>query len=177
MPLRLQPRASIAAACAISAVLLCFAACPAADPCARYGVVHASGARDHVATCGDPACGNGLDPPNAGPHCGITAACQVFSSPQPPCEWIHNLEHGHVVLAYNCPSGCPEIVAGLQQVWTEAASPKRILVTPDPAMGHAVAAIVWGTSWSGDQLDLDAIRCVAALQDVDAPEPGLPCQQ
>lgn len=149
-----------------------------APECEPYGLTHQLSADNpHLMTCGEAACGNGLNPPTGGPHCAQTAACRVHSTPQARCEWIHNLEHGHAVLAYHCPSGCPEVVTALQGLWAEAPSPKRLLVTPDPSLKQRVAAVVWGWSWTGDDVDLEAIRCVLSMQDREAPERGLECKQ
>ncbi|MBX5480470.1 MAG: DUF3105 domain-containing protein [Myxococcaceae bacterium] len=133
----------------------------------------------HTATCMD-ACGNGLNPPTGGPHCPQWLACRVYDEAQPLCNWVHNLEHGHVVLLYNCPGGCPEIVDGLKKIWEEAGAngaPRRILITPWSGLQKKVAAVVAGWSWSGDAFDEDAIRCVLSHQDVEAPEAGLECSQ
>lgn len=128
----------------------------------------------HLATCSD-ACGNGLNPPTGGPHCGQTSACRAFTAPEPDCKWIHNLEHGHAVLLYNCPDGCPEIVEKLTAIWRDAGFNKRILLTPWPGLQKKVAAVVWGWSWSGDEVDREAIACVLSHQDEAAPEAGLSC--
>ncbi len=42
------------------------------------------------------------NPPASGPHYPIWAAFQEFSTPVPRPYWVHSLEHGAVVLLYNC---------------------------------------------------------------------------
>lgn len=129
----------------------------------------------HTDTCED-TCGNGLNPPTGGPHCPTTAACRAqFQEPIHECQWVHNLEHGHVVLLYNCPEGCPEIVDELTEIWRDSGFDKRMLVTPWPKLEKKVAAVVWGWSWSGDEIDRDAITCIISHQDEDAPEAGISC--
>lgn len=134
----------------------------------------------HVATCEDPTCGNGLNPPLGGNHCPSWLPCRKYDQPQPRCQWIHNLEHGHAVLAYNCPDGCPDIVNGLNALW-DSLQPnptrKRILVTPDPNLPFKVAAIVWGFGWQGDAFDAAAINDVLSHQDQQAPEAFLGCAE
>src|SRR5688572_30508297 len=71
----------------------------------------------HLSSCDDECCGNGENPPTGGGHCATPLPCRVFSTAQQRCRWIHNLEHGHVVLAYRCPQGCPEVVAALEEIW------------------------------------------------------------
>ncbi len=145
--------------------------------CAAYSFVHQGGGNNHVASCGDPSCGNGINPPTAGQHCGSTSTCRVHQTEVGRCLWIHNLEHGHAVLAYNCPEGCPELVADLQAIWDAAPSPKRMLITPDPNLPTRVAAVVWGYSHSADTVDAEAIGCLLQHQDEEAPEAGLGCSQ
>ncbi len=127
----------------------------------------------HVASC-DETCGNQSNPPTGGPHCGRWLPCRKYDTPQRRCEWIHNLEHGHAVLAYNCPSGCPEVVSALAGIY-DARGGRRILLTPDPQLSRRVAAIVWGWAYSGDEVETAAIETVLSHQDEDAPEPGLSC--
>jgi hypothetical protein len=129
----------------------------------------------HTATCEDASCGNGLNPPTGGPHCPTPAACTVFSQPVNECQWVHNLEHGHVVLLYNCPQGCPEIVDQLTAIRNEFSPSDKVVLTPWPPLNSKVAAVVWGWSWSGDSVDHDAITCIFSHQGQDAPEPGGEC--
>lgn len=149
-----------------------------AGVCETKSLVHALAADSHhTASCTD-ACGNGLNPPTGGPHCTVWLNCRVFDQAQPMCNWVHNLEHGHAVLLYNCPTGCPEIVDSLKKVWDDAGAggrARRILITPDPELPGKVGAVVWGWSWVGEEFDADAVNCILSHQDLDAPEAGLAC--
>jgi len=133
----------------------------------------------HTQTCQDPTCGNGVNPPTGGPHCGTLLACSTFTSAPSRCQWIHNLEHGHLVLAYNCPSGCADIVSALQEQANKAlkdsAGRARALVVADPQLPKKIAAIVAGWSYVSDTVDEAAIGCIAAKQDAHAPEAGFGC--
>ncbi len=129
----------------------------------------------HVASCEDAACGNGSNPPLGGDHCSQTLSCRTYDSPQSRCKWIHNLEHGHAVLLYNCPEGCVDDVAKLAAVRDASTNKVRIIVTSDASLSARFAAIVWGWGWTGDAVDEAAISQVLAKQDVDAPEKGLGC--
>jgi hypothetical protein len=42
------------------------------------------------------------NPPSSGPHYPIWAAFRVYTSPVPRPYYVHDLEHGAVVLVYNC---------------------------------------------------------------------------
>jgi hypothetical protein len=141
------------------------------------GITHETGiANPHVPSCEDPAqCGDGSEPPIGGPHCPVWTNCRVWDMAQPRCEYIHNLEHGHMVLAYNCPSGCADVVSALTAYWMGRPDPKRILVTPEPLLKSKVAAMVWGWGWAGDSVDTSKLDEIASHQDKEAPEAGLPC--
>lgn len=130
----------------------------------------------HVPSCTDASrCGSGDEPPPGGPHCGSLVTCRIHGTAQNRCEWIHNLEHGHLVLAYNCPAGCDEIVSALAGYHQALPYPRRAVVTPDPRLTSKVAAMVWGFTWSGEAFDMEKIEAVRSLQDVEAPEAGLGC--
>jgi hypothetical protein len=138
------------------------------------GLLHRTGLMAvHVTTCNDDSiCGDGLEPPLGGPHCPSTLSCRIYDTPQLRCEYIHNLEHGHLVLAYNCAAPCDDVIAALSAFQRES---PRSLVTPDPKLKTRVAAMVWGWGWAGDSVDLAMLRAVRMKQDVDAPEAGLGC--
>ena len=50
------------------------------------------------------------DPPTSGCHYNIQGqapiAPGVYNQEIPAEYWVHNLEHGYIVVLYNCPSGC-----------------------------------------------------------------------
>ena len=150
------------------------------DDCARYdfALSPAPASARHLA-CSSTACGDGLNPPTSGDHCAETLSCRVYDAEPNRCQWLHNLEHGHVVLLYNCPEGCPDTVAGLQALRQEARVGSngviRALVAPDSRLPTRVAAVLWRRSWGADAVDAEALRCLMRLQDVDAPEAGLLC--
>jgi hypothetical protein len=142
-------------------------------------LIHRTGLTNpHVPSCDDPTqCGDGLEPPLGGPHCPVWLNCRVWDTAQNRCEYIHNLEHGHMVMAYNCTddAGCAEIVDALTAFWTSQPDPKRILVTPDPLLKTKVAAMVWGWGWQGDSVVMDRLVDVQSHQDQESPEAGLGC--
>lgn len=164
---------------ALLGLLLVGCGSPHKDPVADGGVLRAAGLKGiHLASCSDPTCGNGANPPLGGDHCASTLPCRRYDIEQARCLWIHNLEHGHAVLAYNCPAGCPELLAQLNAVWESRQSDtlrKRILVTPDPKLPFKMAAVVWGFGWQGDTFDAAAVDEVLSHQDGEAPEAFLGC--
>jgi hypothetical protein len=164
----------------LTLLLACGPSDPSGGDCERYSFPLSAepGTAQHT-TCGSTACGDGQSPPTSGPHCGLTLACRAHDSVQDACKWLHNLEHGHAVFLYNCPEGCPEVVAALEAARQEARAGtngvRRALVAPDPTLPNRVAALLWRRAWLADTADPQALRCFLQHQDADAPEPGLTC--
>jgi hypothetical protein len=88
------------------------------------------------------------NPPASGNHYPIWPAFRVYSKPVPWGFLIHGLEHGAVVIAYDCPQGCADEVAratSMVQAWPpkEACSRPPIIMVPDPNLGVRWAASAW----------------------------------
>lgn len=153
----------------------------------------------HVATCAPVQ--YTTNPPSGGDHWGIWAEYKRFESEVPREMYVHNLEHGAIVLAYRCASsGCAEVKAALDEVRAEAASdPKcllvpggpeaRLVMTPDSALDTPVAAAAWGATYTATCLDKASLaRFVAdhygkgpedtcsdaGAVDIDLPDGGAP---
>jgi hypothetical protein len=88
----------------------------------------------------------------------------VTEAPVPAGRWLLNLEHGAVVLLYNCPEGCPSLVAELRALYARLplgrnarSGRPRMVVTPYSDMDHRVAVVAWGHLLELDQLDANRI--------------------
>src|SRR5437763_896218 len=54
------------------------------------------------------------NPPASGAHWPMwQTPWGAYPGGLPRERWVHNLEHGGIVLLYNCPSGCDELIAQL----------------------------------------------------------------
>lgn len=161
-------------------VLVLIFGCGRKSPNPPASLLHRTGlATTHLPSCVDARCGDGENPPLGGAHCPQPLPCSVYDTEQPRCAWVHNLEHGHAVLAYNCPEGCADIVESLSAI-REAKREQgqsRIVITPDPQLPGRVAAIVWGWGWVGNEVNADLFEEVLSHQDIDSPEAGLSCMQ
>jgi hypothetical protein len=128
-----------------------------------------------------PACsliGWGSNPPTSGSHYPIWAAYQAYTTPVPRGFYVHNLEHGAVVIAYNCPLGCDDEIASLTAyLAARPADPlcvapltNRFVVTPDPQLDVMFAAAAWGWAFKSDCLDLPALGAFLDAHYAGAPE-------
>jgi hypothetical protein len=115
------------------------------------------------------------NPPSSGPHWPMwQEPWGAYPAELPRERWVHNLEHGGVVLLYNCPAGCTDVVTALTAL-RDATPPdrfneQRLLITPDSVMPHRVAAVAWGWRWQGDAVDGATLRCFIDARYDRAPE-------
>jgi hypothetical protein len=114
------------------------------------------------------------NPPASGDHYFFTAPWGVATQPIQREQWVHNLEHGGIVLLYNCPTGCDADVQTLTRIYRERKADKfntvRIIVNADTVMPKKLAALAWGWRWQGDSVDERAIECFIDARYDRAPE-------
>lgn len=117
------------------------------------------------------------NPPSSGPHYPIWAAFREYDQPVDRRYYVHDLEHGAVVIAYNCQAAaapadggasdagvaaCESTVASLRAAI--AALPDdplcasegvrvRAILTPDPLLDVPIAAAAWGFIYRAQCLD------------------------
>lgn len=90
------------------------------------------------------------NPPASGSHYPSPAPYGVYPDPVLPGYWVHDLEHGVVVVLYKCPEA-PASCAGLQAQMRglyehtppEKYGERKILITPYPKLDVPVAAVSW----------------------------------
>ena len=120
-------------------------------------------------------------PPSSGDHYPIWAAYQSYASAIPEGFWVHNLEHGAVVVSYNCAGGCAAEVAAAQS-WIDAlpsdtvcdpaaGDPRiRVVMTPDPNLDVRFAASAWGWTLRANCFDPNAFDAFFAAHYGQGPE-------
>lgn len=115
------------------------------------------------------------NPPASGPHWPVwQQPWGAYPMELPRERWVHNLEHGGIVLLYNCPSGCDGDVAALQAIIdgtpADQYNEQRFILTPDTVMPHKLAAVAWRWRWQGEAVDMATIRCFVQARYDRAPE-------
>jgi len=116
-------------------------------------------------------------PPTSGPRLPFIADWGIHRVPVPLELQSHNLEHGGVLLQYNCPQGCPELVNRLE---TLARQRDNVLVAPYPWMNDRLALTAWGHLLFLDALDEARVRAFLdayAGRDHHADGGGLPLEE
>jgi hypothetical protein len=131
----------------------------------------------------------GFCPPTSGDHyyCPprgpIPANIYQPGAEQARGGWVHNLEHGWIVLAYRCPGGviggedCPtqEEWAQMQQMFEQAPvvnnCPKQFIVVRFDSMDTRFAYLAWGRALLTNEIDLDTgLTFAQQWTDAFAPE-------
>ena len=96
-------------------------------------------------------------PPTSGPHRESITAWGIYT--EPVAEWVqvHNLEDGGVILHYNCPQGCPDVVEQLTDI-VERNGEDRLILHPYPNMDSRIAVTAWTRMITMEDVDVDAIQ-------------------
>lgn len=122
------------------------------------------------------------DFPAAGNHWGAWAPWDtVYTRPVKRGFYLHNLEHGGLVLSYGCSSPsesaeCADAAANLETL-KNAFGETRVIVTPDPEQPPLYAARAWRTGYQSDcyaedrMLDFMTTFFRHGREDIDADPP------
>lgn len=127
------------------------------------GEVFADLGNFHLQDPAEPHAPYNSEPPSSGPHWGGLAQWGESTDPVPPEVFVHNLEDGGIVLAYDCADGCDEITDGMRQT-LEDLGVDRLVMTPysgivDPeGQAHQAAIVAWTRvlyidDWSAETKD------------------------
>jgi hypothetical protein len=127
----------------------------------------------------------GFCPPTSGDHYNVTgrgpirAAVYPKTAEQPPGGWVHNLEHGWVVMLYRCtgPNDCPsdaemaQMQALYDQAPTQSGCDRELLVARFDSMDTRFAEVAWGRAMLTNDFNLDtALTFAQQWMDQFAPE-------
>ena len=103
------------------------------------------------------------NPPATGMHYPVWARWDHHYPSLDRGYWIHNAEHGGIVLLYRCPEGCPDVIDSLIDIVrgfsADAACTapvrNRLLVVADPLLPAEVqvAAVGWNATYTASCFD------------------------
>lgn len=131
--------------------------------------------REHLAP-GQTFDGYNSNPPTSGPHDPQPVPWGFYDQPVPKEKLVHNLEHGGLLLLFNCAEGCPELEQQLR-LFAEAYVDQglKLVVAPYPDMQSSFALVAWTYLDTFDALDPDRIaRFIEANLGSKAPEASVP---
>ncbi|SRR5579884_492431 len=101
--------------------------------------------RDHVAE-GSPITYKST-PPASGPHYPRPADYGFYDQPVAQGYWVHDLEHGAIVILYKCPQDCSQLKDQLRQVYDTFPKAKygrvKLVIAPDESISTPLVALAW----------------------------------
>ena len=118
------------------------------------------------------------EPPSSGPHYATTAPWSFSETEIPRGLWVHNLEHGGIVLLYKCPQDCRELKQQLQLLYSKLRQSRvgyvKLLVAPDNSIEGSIAALAWDRRDTLENFDEDRLRRFYDAFLEHGPEPNAP---
>ncbi|HUN23451.1 MAG TPA: DUF3105 domain-containing protein [Anaerolineales bacterium] len=160
----------------LTALMAVLSACSSDDGILQEELIEDEG-RSHV-VAGSPLAFNNY-PPTSGTHYESSMPWGVYEETQLEGYWVHNLEHGGVVLLYNCPEGCPELKQDLEDFYSNAAlngcSENRVIVMPySEGMKTPITLLAWRRRLDLEQYDRKKIEKFYVRYEENGPE-NIPC--
>ncbi len=114
--------------------------------------------REHVSEEAVASTQYNSNPPTSGPHLPTWVRPGIYTETQKEGELIHSLEHGYIIISYNCAvlvgesvatssahtqsASCSELVAQLEAVARKKEF-KKLIVVPRPGMETPIALTAW----------------------------------
>lgn len=110
------------------------------------------------------------NPPHSGPHFPVWSSWGEKLEPVERGYWVHNLEHGGIVVVYNCAEPCEDELDIVREAM--AARPEHdVLLTPDPLLeGSRFAALSWTWVHAFDEPVLEDLVCFVDQHYDNSPE-------
>src|SRR5262245_35382802 len=122
------------------------------------GTQYPNQGQEHVQP-GQPHTAYNSNPPTSGPHYPDPLRWGVYDTPQPDEALVHNLEHGGIVVAYNCPDGCPALAQQLKDLVGQYRSKVVLVPRRNRDVPYRITLTAW--TWLDGFDDVDAARIQA----------------
>jgi len=107
---------------------------------------------DHIEE-GQEATDWNSDPPTSGQHYGIWAQAGFYDEAIPDGYLVHNMEHGYVIIYYNCDGlsseACSQFKSDIESALALAGqdiltNTLKVVAVPRPGMGNPITYASWG---------------------------------
>ena len=123
------------------------------------------------------------DPPTSGPHYAEPAQVGFYDEALPDEQLVHNLEHGYIVIWYNCTgleeTACETLKEQIRDVMGQAGSAgfsslTKLIAVPRSSLPSPIAATSWGRLYQPETFDVDELLVFIKEFRNKAPEPNAP---
>ena len=105
-------------------------------------------------------------PPTSGPHWPLWARWGIYAQEVPPEAWVHNLEHGGIVILYRCDTPCPDLIQRLREIYDTFPKSKhghvKLLTTHYQKLRTRLAILAW--TWLDELEEFDRQRLLRFYQ-------------
>jgi hypothetical protein len=148
----------------------------------RPGVSVPQMGREHIQV-GDPHEPYNTDPPTSGPHYAQPVSAGFYDVATPDENLVHNLEHGYVVISYNCAgmdaAACDAFKAQIRGVMDRAGTvdllgATKVIAVPRSTLPGPIAATSWGRLYQPEAFDAAELLTFIKEFRKKAPEPDAP---
>ena len=123
------------------------------------------------------------DPPTSGSHYVEPAQAGFYDEALPDEQLVHNLEHGYVIIWYNCTgleeTVCESFKEKIRGVMGQAgtaglSSSIKLIAVPRLSLPGSIAATSWGRLYQPETFDPDELLVFIKVFRNKAPEPNAP---
>jgi hypothetical protein len=151
-----------------------------AQPIPRTGESIPIQGRSHI-DVGAPHDPYNSDPPTSGPHYEQWADGGFYEAAPADEQLVHNLEHGYVIIWYNCsplsPDDCSRLKNDVRDTMGQAGNSSqtgtpKLIAVPRPTMDSLLALTSWGRVDKFDAFDRQRILNFIRVFRGVAPEPS-----
>ncbi len=121
------------------------------------------------------------NPPSGGNHWGVWAAFASYDVAVPREMYVHDMEHGALILLHDCEGACPDVLAALAEARDEVSGDplclqipegptERVITTPDPLLDAPIGIAAWGATYTATCIDVPSLRDFAREHYGKSPE-------
>lgn len=123
------------------------------------------------------------DPPTSGPHYAQPAQAGFYDEALPDEQLVHNLEHGYIVIWYNCTgleeTACDTLKAQIREVMVQVggvgiSSTTKLIAVPRSSLPGVIAASSWGRLYEPESFRPDELLLFIKEFRNKAPESNAP---
>jgi hypothetical protein len=123
------------------------------------------------------------DPPTSGQHYDQPAEGGFYEVAPPDEQLVHNLEHGYIILYYNCAglndTACTALHEDIQQSMSQAGVSRntrtpKLIAAPRQTMENRITLTSWGRIYRVDSFDSTEYALFVEQYRDQAPEPFAP---
>jgi hypothetical protein len=152
------------------------------QPEPQLGTAYPIASREHI-QFGQQAVDYNTNPPTSGQHYDTPSAADFYDVAPADEFMVHSLEHGYVVLYYNCTdlsdAECEDLTAEIQTAMAQAGNSRntgtpKIIAAPRPTMENLITITSWGRLIRAEAFDSAEFLAYVDLYRDQAPEPFAP---